>query len=229
MANQNLTQIIEKIFRHQGGWTRLKGELAVYYWPRIAGPDLATKVEALRFRDGNLYLQTDNPALAHQVSLLNYDIVNRFQRILGRGVVKTIKIKIAPTTPIVQSKEISVVELSETDQTLINECCKEISDEELAAPFRKMMRQVKTRNQRLLKEAGTICRSCNTVITSDYAYCPCCERQIHQEIHDYLQYLHKTNQEVALNTDSQPGLSALHENLMRQILKQEHPPGPDRH
>ena len=224
-----LIQIVEKIFRHQGGWLRLKGELAVYYWPRIAGGELAAKVEAVRYRDGNLYLQTDNPALAHQVSLLNYDIIQRFQKLLGRGVVKNIKIKIAPLTEIHKQKSVPIpVELAETEKSLINDCCNGIADMEMAAPFRNVMQQALLQQRRLLTEQGNTCRSCDTPIEADYTYCPCCERQIHQEIRDYQEYLRKGNQEVAVAADSQTGLAEMHETLIRQILKQDQPSGPDR-
>lgn len=177
MSNSSFTNIIEGIFRQNRGWSRLKGELSVYYWPRVAGPEIAGKVEAIRYYNGFLYLQTENPALAHQVSLFSPDIVKRFQKVLGKGVIKGIKIKIGPVkleqrrSPLLKKE----YPLTEGEQKLIHECAAEIKDPDLAEQFLKLIQAFYQNQKQVLAEGGHRCSNCQTVIAGDYLYCPSCQ------------------------------------------------------
>ena len=177
MSNSSFTNIIEGIFRQNGGWSRLKGELSVYYWPRIAGPEIAGKVEAIRYYNGFLYLQTENPALAHQVSLFSSDIIKRFQKVLGKGVIKGIKIKIGPVKLEQRRSSLPKKEypLTEGEQTLIHECAANIKDPDLAEHFLKLIQAFYQNQKQVLAEGGHRCSNCQTVIAGEYLYCPSCQ------------------------------------------------------
>lgn len=180
MSSNSFTSIIEKIFRQNGCWSRLKGELSVYYWPRVAGKEIAAKVEAVRYRNGFLYLQTENPALAHQVSLLSAEIVKRFQKILGKNIIKGIKIKIG-TISLSKTRNISQeinCSLTETEKDLIENCSKTLQDPDLATIFSKLIDSFYRNQKQILAEGGQRCQNCRTVISGDYLYCPCCQMKI---------------------------------------------------
>lgn len=180
MSNESFTNIIQKIFKQNGCWSRLKGELSVYYWPRIAGTEIAAKVEAVRYRNGILYLQTDNPALAHQVYLLSEDILKKFQRVLGKNIVKGIKVKIGSI--LIQKKpKISInvdYSLTEDEKILIDDCSKTLQDPDLAGIFTKVVQSFYRNQKQVLDEGGHRCKNCQTVISGDYLYCPCCQIKI---------------------------------------------------
>lgn len=177
MYSESFTNIIEKLFRKNGGWSRLKGELSVYYWPRIAGPEIASKVEAIRYRNGFLYLQTENPALAHQVSLFAPDIIKRFQKVLGKSVIKGIKLKIGPVALKNKHQFTEKIDytLTEDEKTLIKECSRTLSDPDLAENFSKLIQAFYQNQKQVLAEGGHRCSNCQTVITGEYLYCPCCQ------------------------------------------------------
>lgn len=177
MSNSSFTNIIERIFRQNGGWSRLKGELSVYYWPRVAGPEIAGKVKALRYYNGFLYLQTENPALAHQVSLFSLDIVKRFQRVLGKGVVKGIKIKIGPVAMAQKENSVPKIDhpITAEEQKLINECTDKLKDPDLAEHFSKLIQAFYQNQKQVLAEGGHRCSNCQTVISGEYLYCPSCQ------------------------------------------------------
>lgn len=172
--------IIEKFFRKNGSWSRLKGELSVYYWPRVAGTEIASKVEAVRYRNGFLYLQTENPALAHQVSLLSVEIVKRFQKILGKNIIKGIKIKIGTVSLSKTRNNPRKVKysLTETEKGIIENCSTTIQDPGLAETFSKLIYSFYLNQKQVLAEGGHHCQNCQTVITGDYRYCPCCQMKI---------------------------------------------------
>ena len=177
MSNSSFTNIIEKIFKQNGGWSRIKGELSVYYWPRVAGPEIAGKVEAVRYYNGFLYLQTENPALAHQVSLFSLDIVKRFHRVLGKGVVKGIKVRIGPVA--LKQRRISLPKkdfpLTEGEQKMVHDCAARLKDPDLAENFSKLIKAFYQNQKHVLAEGGHRCSNCQTVISEEYLYCPSCQ------------------------------------------------------
>ncbi len=180
MSNSSFTNVIERIFRQNGGWSRLKGGLSVYYWPRVAGPEIASKVQAIRFYNGILYLQTENPALAHQVSLFSPDIVKRFQRVLGKGIIKGIKIRIGPVKlgRIRQPFPKTDYPLTEGEQRLINDCVEKLNDPDLAAHFSKLIKVFYQKQKQILAEGGHRCSNCQTAISEEYLYCPSCQTKL---------------------------------------------------
>ncbi|HEX7713252.1 MAG TPA: DciA family protein [Bacillota bacterium] len=177
MSSSSFSGIIEAFFQRNGGWKRIKGELAVYYWPRIAGKGLASKVEANRYRDGILYLVTENAALAHQITLMSPEIILRYRKVLGQGIIKSIKIKVGSTNIItVPDQENPDVQLDRETETMISACGEEIQDPQLAEKFVHFMQ--KSYMNQLVKEAtgGRQCKKCGIIIENGFDYCPCCER-----------------------------------------------------
>ena len=204
MSINSFSAIIEKHFRHNGGWLRLRGEMAVYYWPRIAGNDIAGKVEAIRYRDGYLHLQTDNPALAHQLTLLSLDIVKKYRKLLGEGIVKGIKIKIGAIKVILKKEQdIPEFALENDEKKEISACVQVISDPKLAGTFSRFMERMYLMRKQREVSGGKNCRSCGIVIEPEFEYCPCCERQVREEIDAYLKYIEKNKQKTAkVNQDT---------------------------
>jgi hypothetical protein len=188
----SFASIIEKHFRNNGGWLRLRGEMAVYYWPRVAGDDIAGKVEAIRYRDGYLYLQTDNPALAHQLSFLSLDIIKKYRKMFGDGIVKGIKIKIGALNEISKIRQSAPdVILQNEEKAEISACAQTIADPLLADTFGHFMEIMYLIRKRREISGGKGCRSCGIIIEPEFEYCPCCERQVREEIDAYLKYIEK--------------------------------------
>lgn len=194
--------IVEQFFRKNGGWKRLQGELSVYYWPRIVGSEIASKTEAVFFRNGYLYVQTDNPSLAHQLSLLSSDILKKYHKILGLGqdVLKGIKVKIGTINSKPVSQEYNVVDLplDEKEQQKINQCMEIIPDPELAQVFGQTMQRILSYQQRLLKDGAHHCQSCQAIIEASFIYCPICERKLNEETQALLGYLKKNQKTLTL-------------------------------
>lgn len=222
MARESFLTIVEKMFQRNGGLTRLKGELAVYYWPRIAGNDLASKVEAVRYYGGTLFLQTDNPALAHQLTFMSLEIVKRYQKVLGRDIIKNIKMKIAPVNIATATEPPHIgLELAPGEIEAIEGCVKEISDPELAGKFSRMMKSHQLRSKKEGMSDGDRCQSCGVNVLKGYAYCPCCERQLREEIKEYQRFLKTNDAETAASALDSEDLTELHQILIQAMLKEK--------
>lgn len=177
MSSSTFSGIIEVFFQKNGGWKRIKGELAVYYWPRIAGSGIAAKVEARRYRDGYVYLVTENAALAHQITLMSPEIVHRYGKVLGRGIIKGIKISIGTTNIAPQAETVKPdLQLDRETEMMISACKEEIPDPQIAAEFAQVMQ--KSYLHQLMKKAcgGRQCKKCGIIVENGFDYCPCCER-----------------------------------------------------
>lgn len=201
VSSNTFSSIIEKYFSRNGGWNRIKGELTVYYWPKIAGEELARKVEAIRFRDGYLYLQTENPALAHQILLMNVDILKKYQRLFGVRTIKGIKINIGAVkqkSPILSPPNTDII-LNQEEATHIANCKSKITDPDLADKFANTM-AINYKKQRQIKiNGGKECLSCGIQIDDKFNYCPCCEQKVQQEIAAFIAYRKKHN--LTVNMD----------------------------
>jgi len=184
--------IIEGFFKRNGGWPRLRGELAAYYWPRIVGPEIASKTEAGVFRNGYLIIKTENPALAHQLTLMQRDIVFRYRQQLGEKVLMGLRVKIGTIFTAPSPKYIDVLpELTDEEEKLIESSGEGLVDQELAERLRRLMRRA-LKNKRFKKAVGGgNCIACGTVIDPGFQYCPCCERKINEEMNAYLDFINK--------------------------------------
>jgi hypothetical protein len=206
----SFVSIVEKYFYRNGGWVRLKGELTVYYWPRIAGVEIAKKVQAIRYRDGYLYLQTEIPALAQQILLMIPSFLERYQKVVGKKVLRGIKVKVGSIKHEPDPDPPPNLTLDQSELQEIASCKSEICDPELATKFGEFMQKayVITKNQKAV--GGRACMSCGVIIDAAFDYCPCCEQKVNEEINAFLQYQQKINPELKDHDPSKmAGLSHL--------------------
>jgi hypothetical protein len=63
-------------------------------YARAAGEVLATRSIPDAFRDGTLFVRVSSSALAHEITLLRGEIVERMTVVLGPGVVKEIRTRV---------------------------------------------------------------------------------------------------------------------------------------
>lgn len=212
MSSGAFDLIIEKYFHRNGGWLRLKGELSIYYWPKVAGEEIAKKVEAVRFRDGFLYLQTEIPALAQQILFMLPNFLEKYRKYLGKGVLKGIKIKVGTTRQSLSVKDPSLQDfyLENSEVSEIKNCKQEIEDPELAVRFEKLMQKSYLVHKKRIAVGGKACLSCGVIIDAQFDYCPCCQQKVNQEIKAYLTYQKNHNPEEKQQDPSEiDGLSHL--------------------
>ena len=218
MAINSCYTIIESFFRRNGSLKRLRAELSVYYWPRVAGVEIARNVTAVRYFNGYLYLKTENPTLAHQLTMMNPDIIKRYRQLLGPDVIKGIKIKIGSIAPgQTEIKTEKAIQLEKEEEQFIAENCQQIKDPEAAECLRRMMQKSFEARHRIKEAGGGCCLSCNVTIEPNQSYCPVCESKLKDEMLSYVNYLKKNNREVNLSELPLP-INAANEHLIRKIL-----------
>lgn len=65
-------------------------------WARVAGPLVADHLRAVRFSDGTLFVRADQGVWAHQLTFLRPELLRKYEEVLGRQVVRDIRLTSAP-------------------------------------------------------------------------------------------------------------------------------------
>lgn len=79
--------------------SRLRQEMAVDFWPRVVGPEVAHQTVAGPVRDRVLLVRTANPVLAYQLTLMERDILLRYRGLLGGTYIRRVHPQIGEVPP----------------------------------------------------------------------------------------------------------------------------------
>lgn len=94
MKPSKIGPLLTSELRRLGLSTRLRSGMAPGLWPRVVGPEIAAQTEAGQVRDRLLMIKTPNPVLAHQIGLMQHEIMRRYRKILGGPVLRGIRVQI---------------------------------------------------------------------------------------------------------------------------------------
>lgn len=84
-------EILHSVLGSLGLSGRLREREALELWTEMVGPDIAGRSEALRIREGVLYVRVESAAWRQELSFLKTTIIGRFDEALGSGLVKEIR------------------------------------------------------------------------------------------------------------------------------------------
>lgn len=87
-----LTRIYRELIEGIPGPGRLKEGLALYFWPRVAGKELAAKARAVRASNGILWVKCPDPAFSYNLHFFKKEILKKYRKILGAGVIRSVRI-----------------------------------------------------------------------------------------------------------------------------------------
>ncbi|HHU82817.1 MAG TPA: DUF721 domain-containing protein [Firmicutes bacterium] len=87
-----LTWIYKELLEKIPGPGRLKEGLALYFWPRVAGKELQAKARAERVSNGILWVKCPDPAFSYNLHFFKTEILKKYRRILGAGVIRSVRI-----------------------------------------------------------------------------------------------------------------------------------------
>ena len=164
---------------------------AVFHWPQIVGEAVARHVKALYIERQKLYLFSYLPVWSNNVMMMQYDIIDKINRYVGRELVKEIGFKncvdmaaeersaysIGGGRPSMARKEIRDTSLSPDDMKLADGVGRGIADGCLASSLRRLgIKRLKMRNWRD-KNNYHVCPGCGAWCQDADEYCPSCKRE----------------------------------------------------
>lgn len=137
-----LAHLLDQATKKMGLGHRLRQGLAVEIWPRVVGPEIARQTAAGPVKDRVMIVRTANPVLAHQLNLMQQEIMHRYQKTLGKGCLRSIHIHVGEI-PVVSDIEPWQREkrrdLTEAEAKRISDLSSPIPLEELSAVFRRVL------------------------------------------------------------------------------------------
>ena len=86
-----LAGVLTRLMARLGLDAELQGWRAVEEWPRIVGPRIARRTQAVGFHDGVLRVEVEGSAWMHELSFLKHDLVRKIQRDLGTNRVRDVR------------------------------------------------------------------------------------------------------------------------------------------
>ncbi len=88
-ASDMLEMLLDKL--DSGG--KIREGLAVVYWPRVVGEQVAAASQAEEVRDGVLIVRTKGSVWSQEISLMKHRLVPELNRLCGKAVIKDIKFR----------------------------------------------------------------------------------------------------------------------------------------
>lgn len=169
--------IVQHILSRWKGRSRLMEGMALFYWTKVAGPDIARKTQAEKMMAGTLWIRTNDPTLAHHLTFLVPKMIEKYQAIMGPKIVRGIRfvvgqIEMVEPEPVLQSERTPLPEF-------ILEAAAIIEDDKLRSSFLRAA-QNSLNKETLNREKGWKTCSCG-ILTEDGDNCPHCQRKEDEE------------------------------------------------
>jgi len=118
---------------------------AITGWAQVVGKEIAEHAQAVRIRNGTIFVVTSSPAWAQEMSLMKKRLIKQINCYLGSDDVKDIRFSPKGTIRSVKSNgannknKASCIELTKEDNQKIKEVVESLCDEELEKRIRKLM------------------------------------------------------------------------------------------
>ncbi|MGQ9778986.1 MAG: DciA family protein [Bacillota bacterium] len=133
--------LLDQVTAKMGLAAKLRQGLAVFLWPQVVGKEIARQTSCGPVLRGLLFVKTPNPALAHQLTLMEKEILLRYRKIMGGSYLRGIRVKIGQLEEEKQEEPSFSAAPAETKplppekEAKIKELAGKIPDPELAAVF----------------------------------------------------------------------------------------------
>ncbi|HEY8345478.1 MAG TPA: DUF721 domain-containing protein [Bacillota bacterium] len=170
----SLHEICQGLIKQWSNQERLKEGLALYYWPRIIGDQLADKIEAERLSNGILWLKTADPSLTQNLIFFKKQIMRKYNQILGSRAIRTVRIETGEVRTKRKNKDQRrPLELKEEFEVKIPESISKIKDEELRDAFSRFFRYHLSLRERRLMNGSKECKICGRLYEENNTVCFC--------------------------------------------------------
>jgi len=139
----------EILDRNKNIGTLIKQNRALQLWGEIVEPGIAKATEPINIRGGKLFIKTESPILANELSLQEENFKNRINRIIGEQIVKKIVFKSGKIIKAKKENKNNIcIERKLSKKTLekIKEVSGQIRDPELRVLMERFLKQVAKRS-----------------------------------------------------------------------------------
>jgi len=143
---------ITPILKSVGKGLGLEKEMLLYQlkksWPELVGATLATHTTPEKLKFKTLTLLVDGPTWMHELSFLKRDMIQKINKRLGKDRVKTLQLKVGPTSP----KDVPAQAPRKTSDKPLSTQARAVLQEALASvedpPLKKVIQKAMERHLR---------------------------------------------------------------------------------
>ena len=161
---------------------------AVVIWENVCGKEMGAFSMATNLRGNILYVLVKDHIWANEMSMLELEYLEKYEKLLGPGVVKKIFFQAKPHAfdkkdkktngEVPEEFNLDGIELDREENEKIENVLKEITDEETEALARRILTHAAKLERWLVNHGGHKCHGCGVVIEPDITYCPICLREL---------------------------------------------------
>jgi predicted nucleic acid-binding Zn ribbon protein len=156
---QSVGDILFAALKRRGMAAKLEENAVLKYWPQAVGRQIILQTQPDCLKNGTLFVKTTAPVWVQQLHFMKEDIRRKLNNLAGKETVKDIRFSIgyeidktkAPKED--QSAIPGKTLLKDRDRKMIEESTRYLSDRELAAILKRVMR-VEISRRRLLQQQG---------------------------------------------------------------------------
>lgn len=148
-------------------------------WPEVAGPQMSRLTEALRVRQGILYVETSNPVVAQQLSLMKDAYLRKLNDLLGEERIVDLRFRVGrPLRSAPHSGESPGggpgEQLSLLEREKLMKLLDEVNDPKLRAAFERLMLASAKLNRARQAQGGRRCEICGVYHDGEGDICYYC-------------------------------------------------------
>ncbi len=164
---------------------------AVLIWENVCGKEMGAFSMATNLRGDTLYVLVKDHIWANEMSMLELEYLEKYEKLLGPGIVKKIFFQAKPhafgkknkktNEEIPEEFNLDGIELDKEETEKIENVLKDITDGETEALARRILTRAAKLERWLIEHGGHKCHGCGVVIEPDISYCPVCLRELERK------------------------------------------------
>lgn len=186
-----LKRSLESLLKRMEIYETYGKQRAVVIWENVVGKEMGAFSMATNLRGNILYVLVKDHIWANEMSMLELEYLEKYEKLLGPGIVKKIFFQAKPHAfgkknkktdeDVPEEFDLEGIELDNEETEKIENVLKDIADEETEALARRILTHAAKLERWLINHGGHKCHGCGVVIEPDISYCPVCLRELERK------------------------------------------------
>ncbi len=185
---ESLDKPLGKVLRRLGLTKKVAEKKALLAWPQICGKDLYKQTQALRIKDGILYVAVKSPVWSQQLSFFKPSLIDKINKEQKKKVIKDIhflinSIEVKKNTPNAGGEEKETVYiLTPTDILAVENMVSHFKGENnLKERYLSLLKKEKLSQKKKEASGWEKCVCCGVLAPPGENFCPFCTEERKEE------------------------------------------------
>lgn len=186
MQPVSIKSCIKRTLKGLGLQEAYRRHRALSLWEKVCGKEVAAVTMAESIKSGVLFVATKDHIWAAELSNFTLKFTERFNRLLGREMVRKIRFAPKPTLFVKDKKkkkseyDPQSAELSKKDEKKVQEWTKDLKDEKARALVQKLLAEKFKYESWMKKHGAAQCFKCGVLIEKGRSFCFFCTLEMEE-------------------------------------------------